>query len=929
MRLNFKKVSAIAASALMVGMTMGVAAAASTTFPGPFVSGSTSNVAIVYGTGAGVSSLDLVQAGNIQSNLQSRMISTTGSSSASVSGEAVGLFGGSQKLYLNNSLNTVRTSATKADLPTLLADGTFSGNVNAKITQSLQIGNNPSIAYKAQPTTNDDPQYGVAYGTSVNAPLINLTASFDKAVNFLDANSQGQTLRLFGMDFTVSSSSTASDLVLLQSAQKLDLTRDVSSGSAISPNAKSDVTVAGKKYTIELVSGSSTASTIKVTDSTGATESKSITSATSKTVNGITVAVITATQAGNIVTSSIVAGANKVTLTNGNAVTLGDSNTAVLGTQVSFAAGTAGNVSSITGITVSFAAPDSDHDSIQAGSTWTDPVFGTVSLQFPGVNYPEGAAGRENISVVNSGDDKMQVSFTDFRNNQVSQVFAKVAGSMNIATSQTSLTADDSYHNITVMERGIVKAGGYVVVGNQDHGYLLKLQSTQNTSGAGATFDGSKYAAQFVDVATGQTLSNVVWSSAGVGTLTTPDGNTYTVTMTGNSANSTDQRFVRLSYPDGSRTNANTGVLFPTIQTSQGAKVGFYQPTTINLSNWDGATDVGGDGVMLGTGANLTTLKLPNGNGYTSITLTPGIGVANSTWYIGSCQIMLNGTAGASPVTAETNSCLVPAGSLVYNITNAGTAVLGQSVTVRLVNPGTTGSTGIYTPAVFLFEGKDYSGAYNAQVVTLANTTTGSTNYLGVSGVKDTWSNGSSLYSGISVHSNNKLTKAVDYYGTVVTQDTSDSNHRVASLSYPKEQVYAQVYAAANSAVISAGVSAGGSAQLGDVLVKDSEVSSVSTKNLIVVGGSCINSVAASLLGGSACSADFTTKTSVGTGQFLIQSLASTYSSGKVALVVAGYEAADTANAEKYLTTQNVDTTVGKKYIGTTATTATLTTTSA
>jgi len=907
----------------MVGMTMGVAAAASTTFPGPFVSGSVSDVAIVYGTGAGVSSLDIVQAGNIQSNLQSRMISTTGSSTASVSGEAVALFGGSQKLYLNNSLNTVRTSATKADLPTLLADGTFSGNVNAKITQSLQVGNNPSIAYKAQPTTNDDPQYGVSYGTSVNAPLINLTASFDKAVNFLDANSQGQTLRLFGMDFTVSSSSTASDLVLLQSAQKLDLTRDVSSGSAVSPNAVKDVTVAGSKYTIELVSGSSTASTIKVTDSTGASESKSITSATSKTVQGITVAVITATQAGNIVTSSIVAGANKVTLTNGNAVTLGDSNTAVLGTQVSFAAGTAGNVSSITGITVSFAAPDSDHDAIQAGSTWTDPVFGTVSLQFPGVNYPEGAAGRENISLVNSGDDKMQLSFTDYRNNQVSQVFAKVASSMNLATSQTYLTADDSYHNITVMERGIVKAGGFVVVGNQDHGYLLKLQSTQNTSGAGATFDGSKYAAQFVDVATGQTLSNVVWSSAGIGTLTTPDGNTYTVTMTGNSANSTDQRFVRLSYPDGSRANANTGVLFPTIQTSQGAKVGFYQPTTINLSNWDGASDVGGDGVMLGTGNNLTTLKLPNGNGYTSITLTPGLGVANSTWYIGSCQIKLNGSV-VDAATPGTSSCLTPAGSLVYNITNAGTAPLGQSVTVYLTNPS---AANIATPAVFLFEGKDYSGAYNAQVITLTNATTGSTNYMSISGVKDTWSNGSSDYSGISVHSNNKLTKAVDYYGAVVTQDTSDSNHRVAYISYPKEQVYAQVYAAANSAVISAGVSAGGSTQLGDVLVKDSEVSSVSSKNLIVVGGSCINSVAANLLGGSACSADFTTKTGVGTGQFLIQSLASPYSSSKIALVVAGYEAADTANAEKYLTTQVVDTTVGKKYKGTSSTTATLVTT--
>lgn len=56
MRINFKKVSAIATSALMVGMTMGVAAAAN--YPNPFVVSGSANVAVVYGTSAGVSSLD-------------------------------------------------------------------------------------------------------------------------------------------------------------------------------------------------------------------------------------------------------------------------------------------------------------------------------------------------------------------------------------------------------------------------------------------------------------------------------------------------------------------------------------------------------------------------------------------------------------------------------------------------------------------------------------------------------------------------------------------------------------------------------------------------------------------------------------------------------------------------------------------------------
>ena len=79
MKLNFRKVSAIGASLLLTGMSMGVAAAVA--YPAPFIEGGVANAAIVYGTGEGVSTLDLVQAGNIQSNLQSKMGSSVGSSS--------------------------------------------------------------------------------------------------------------------------------------------------------------------------------------------------------------------------------------------------------------------------------------------------------------------------------------------------------------------------------------------------------------------------------------------------------------------------------------------------------------------------------------------------------------------------------------------------------------------------------------------------------------------------------------------------------------------------------------------------------------------------------------------------------------------------------------------------------------------------------
>jgi hypothetical protein len=113
--------------------------------------------------------------------------------------------------------------------------------------------------------------------------------------------------------------------------------------------------------------------------------------------------------------------------------------------------------------------------------------------------------------------------------------------------------------------------------------------------------------------------------------------------------------------------------------------------------------------------------------------------------------------------------------------------------------------------------------------------------------------------------------------------------------------------------------------KLGSVAVSDAEVASVASNNLIVVGGSCVNSVAAQLLGGALCGANFEQATGAGAGSFVIETFSQ--SSGKVATLVAGYNAADTSNAAKYLTTQAVDTTVGKKYVGSSATSAQLVTT--
>jgi hypothetical protein len=162
---------------------------------------------------------------------------------------------------------------------------------------------------------------------------------------------------------------------------------------------------------------------------------------------------------------------------------------------------------------------------------------------------------------------------------------------------------------------------------------------------------------------------------------------------------------------------------------------------------------------------------------------------------------------------------------------------------------------------------------------------------------------------------------------TKVMVDTNPDQD-TAEVEYHGSESFADVYLTAPEASVTneeTVTSTGGTVKrLGSVAVSDADAASVSGKNLVVVGGSCVNSVAASLLGGALCGADFQSKTGAGAGSFVIETFSR--SDGKVATLVAGYNAADTTNAAKYLTTQTVDTTTGKKYVGTSATSASLVT---
>lgn len=442
---------------------------------------------------------------------------------------------------------------------------------------------------------------------------------------------------------------------------------------------------------------------------------------------------------------------------------------------------------------------------------------------------------------------------------------------------------DDDYHNLTVFERQPLHYQEYVVVGNQDEGYLLKLTSVKNST-TGTNNDYVK----FTDVFSGDVLETV-WSSDGTGTVSI-GGKSYGVTLTGDASSATEDYVVRLNYPDSS--GDNTAILFPTIKTAKGALVMFTEPITINVSDWYGRVDAGA------TANNLTSLKVPDGDGYTSVSLATLAGGAVA---VAGTSLTIGGDIGVSK----------PVGNLMLNFT----VLTNDTVRVRIANPANDDVTsGLIKPKVVILEGKDDNNVYNAMVVSLAGGGV-SSNELGINTVQDTWANGSLTGWAPTMASDSDKTQRADLWGTIATIDSSDSSDKTATISYPKEQIYAQLYMGANAAAITPGQAGGAGGTI--LVVKDTEVASVSSKNLVVVGGSCINTVAAKVLGSDTpvCGADFTTKTSVDAGKYLIQSVASPYNTGKVAVLVAGFEAADTKNAVLKLK-EGVVTDVGTKIVG-------------
>ncbi|HTZ42071.1 MAG TPA: hypothetical protein VMC07_02590, partial [Candidatus Omnitrophota bacterium] len=809
--------------------------------------------------------------------------------------------GTASKIWLNTSLTTAQSIYTKTDLPTLLADQSFSGDTSATITQQISLisgansgaVNSGKVIFGKEPTSAIDASVGLSMGTTTSQALYNATANFNNAVNFTNTNSQAKVITLFGKQYTVSAdSSTTNGLILFQSAQTVTLSQGGTGSSSATVN------VDGTNHVVTLLNAGSSSATIDVDGVSG-----SVNSGSSTKINGVSIAltsVQSSTAGGN--TAVVLVGAKKLTFKSGQQVTYGDSNSAILGTTAYLV----GNVNALTSLAVAVYAPDNTHDFIAAGGSFTDPVFGSFAITNAGLSSDITDPLRDTISVGNSGSTTSTLTMTDKNAYKATFDFA------TNATSANNLTTSSGY-SIFPYEMANLSVNSYTLTGtgnnNQAVGHLLQMQTIYNDT---STYTGDYV--QFYDPIEGQTVKTGTPTSEGSAPLTL-DGRQYTVTYS-SPAGASSSGWAQIKFPT-SDSAATTGfVVYPTILGDNGESVEIYAPLiNMSLSAWDGSNSVG-------------TMYFPNGNGYSSVTVATAPGnnsVANWTVTAGSGVTVSSPYLTSGNTTALNTAINISFGQVRYTL--AGSTTQNRTnITMWFTGKGL-----VNEPAILMFEGKDASASnvYNAVLLDMKQNPAGtSSDGVGVNGVYFTATTEYGLGNGaadptLSRYSNSNVRDYMDSYGTLVYKDTSTSALPVATIKYPAMQAYEQLYLGSTSASVSNGGTAG---SIGDVIYKDTEVSSASTKNLIVVGGSCINSAAATLVGGAYCGNDWTTATGVSSGQFLIKSYGSSTltSSGKIALLVAGYEAADTLNAATYLMNQKPAVDAGNKWIGSSSQSASL-----
>lgn len=603
------------------------------------------------------------------------------------------------------------------------------------------------------------------------------------------------------------------------------------------------VAIAGADHTVQLKGASATNTATIIVDGI----QKSVTKGSSYKFAGdfevYVKDIFYTAKTGTLSNIDLLLGANTLHLEDTQAVRKGADDTSVQRTKA-WITGTAGV--GISAITIAQAAASSTGDYIAEGGSYTDRVLGGIKFQFGGLHPELSDASRDSVVIDTDNSVAARVTFTSALAgaSQKTITYARDPDGVSDSVLAKVLTANDNNKTIHLVENETVSQNDWVIINAGDYGRILELTAI----GPGSS---STDKTTFTDVITNQNFDFTTgYANA---TSINIDGYTYYVFTHGG-----DTGTASLTWGSGAASGypGDATTLFPRIKLKNGEWLSILSSTVVS-----NGTTYALPGVRLlssyESGKRLETLN------FTAIDNTIGYVFGNVNYTV----------------------------KALANVTTLNGAIIGGST----VNFNTTRG-----PAVLVLE-RDTLADTNGNVIAVPLTTEGTTTVMPAIS-SPVLSDASSVSN--SLETDNNINQGVDVFGTLIARDTTDNNK--VTIAYPQDQMYADVLATELAATVSG--TGGTATELGYVIVTDALVSSVSSKNLIVVGGSCINSVAAKLLGSDTplCGADWEAKTGAGTGQYLIKTYASPYSSAKVATLVAGYNAGDTTAAATYLTTQTV-----------------------
>lgn len=825
MKFNFRKISAIASSVLLTGMTIGVAAAAA--FPAPFKAAGASGTAIVYGSGADAS--DSVAANSVATYLASQM------GSAAVTGESFLYEKSQDKLTIGKGiLDVVSSSLDDGELPNLLADGKYRDNDNDEFdfTQKITISNQTLELFEDNDYKEDTPVLGIKIGG--NTQVLNYTLDF--TTNPLWDDLSNSDFNILGREYYVSQTNTTSgsnSLTLLDSAAKLTL------------NAGETKTVVVNGVTYEVTPAVFDTTNNKVSlIVNGGSQTKLLSSGNVESLgNNVYIGVETVVAnayAGGTQYVEVSIGSGKLELIDGQQIEINDDTVDGMTSEITLSGNKLDRINIVwkTGSDELFVTEDSEA---------VMPAFGAVKLVYTGLQMPEGVQAEE-LKVVDGSSDYLKLDDFPLEKGAVDLPL------LYYNDSNFTIVGKDSDERVLTSKASTVTFNGsshhdYMVATwnttNAAESYILKATSFSNEN----SYATNKTTFQYLVDGTWKELETVEYT----GGADTDEVTMGSLVLTTGAINYADKT---VAITAGS--NVNFRYLF----SKEGMRV--TMPTTNTTA---------------------TTIKTNQTYGVSCNAAIANAIANGDTIYDGMLSYNNSATGGEGPLTVA--RCYGGPGtySLIFTEEDrSGNLASGATITLTLGGEGTSNEVSAYDATI----SGDRGGESNRHQT----------------------GDNTKIY----------ISYAESDLGTKVLEDENDADRETVTLTYNGGETFGKFYVAEMG-------SSSTSTNAGAMVFLDTQTG-WNDKDVVLVGGNCVNTATAQVLGltSANCLSTFEAKTGAGSGKYFIGSYADKFTAGKIALVVAGYSAADTTAAANYLTTNpsKVDTTAGKTGVGVVGTTGTI-----